>query len=352
MVELLPLLTAVLGSVATAVLARSALRHWWAERAGRPYELPVAYAGTVLRATGAAVAAGVAAGAICWGPGVGSGVGSGVSLGGGSGGASGGARPAHIVAGPAPARDPAPPVRPRRNAAPDPDPGPPRTVAHPAGGALQRFADGTRVWLPPQYDYPSAAGLDFPYVVAYMAQDDAPGLLGAFDAHVRRGLADPFVVVLPARCGARVPDAVTDRYRLAPVRSARALLGLGDQAPCAVREALTHPDRYQAAAGVSGTYDDMALPRRSTTDFLLATPSGEEAHADAALRLRDEMGDLTEVRILDGITPRRRLLGLVAGYFTEKLDGPESPIRGWRRTVPPHQGGYAPKHPTGGTEAP
>jgi hypothetical protein len=340
-VELLPLLAAVLGAVATAALARSALRHWWAERAGRPYELPVAYAGTVVRAAGAAVAAAVVAVAICWGSGL--------------GGGPGGAHPAHIAAEPAPARAPAPPVRPRRNPAPAParDPGPPRTVAHPAGGTLQRYADGTRVWLPPQYGYPSAAGLDFPYVVAYMAQDDdAPALLGAFDTHVRSGLADPFVVVLPARCGAEVPEAVTDRYRLAPVRSARALLGLGDQAPCAVREALAHPEHYQAAAGISGTYDDMALPRRSTTDFLLATPSGEEEHAASALRLRDEMQDLTEVRILDGITPRRRLLGLVAGYFTEKLDGPESPIRAWRRTVPPHQGGYAPNHPTGGTEAP
>jgi hypothetical protein len=55
-------LTAVLAlaSITAAVLARSALRCWWAQRAGRPYELPVRHGGTVLRAAGSAAACAVA----------------------------------------------------------------------------------------------------------------------------------------------------------------------------------------------------------------------------------------------------------------------------------------------------
>ncbi|MDX3357588.1 hypothetical protein PV703_30650, partial [Streptomyces sp. ME01-24h] len=54
-VVLYALLTAA-GAVAVA-LARSALRHWWQQRAGRAYELPVRRAGTVLRGSGSALAA-------------------------------------------------------------------------------------------------------------------------------------------------------------------------------------------------------------------------------------------------------------------------------------------------------
>lgn len=311
-------LLALAAAVTMAALARSALRHWWAQRAGRPYELPVAYAGTVLRASGAALAGAVLAVAL-W-----------TTASGGSWEAAGGAgaQPAHSSPPRAAERAPSHPSHHPHPVGPPADPAarPPRTIAHPADGTLQRYADGTRVWLPPQYRYPGAADLDFPVVVAYAAPTQDPAdLIDAFAAHTRRGLADPFVIVLPVHCGTPVPAAVTARYRVAPARSARGLLGLGADAPCAVREALAHPDRYGATAAVSGTYDRLTPPPADGTELLLATPSGEEAHAASALRLRDTLGHPDGVRILDGAGPPGRLLALVAGYFTEILDGPNHP---------------------------
>lgn len=233
-----------------------------------------------------------------------------------------------------------PPARPRSRPRPDSRPAPParpRTIAHPADGTLQQLADGTHIWLPEQYGYASAADLDFPLVIAYAPKAQVNSLLTAFAAHTARGLADPFVVVLPGpgRCGTAVPTKLLDGYRIAPARTARALLGLGDEAaPCAVNEALAHPGRYEAVAAASATYDQPSpapgddRPRTpARTQLLLATPAGDEARAASALRLRDALraAGPGEVRILDGIDPPRRLLALIAGYFTEKLDGPAHP---------------------------
>ena len=316
---LFPLLTAALAAATATVLALSALRHWWAERAGRPYELPVNRTGTAVRATAAALAA-VAAAAVLYPY------------------AGWGARPAHNTAAHtpvraplrAPLRAPAPAPAPRPAPTPEP-PARPRTIAHPADGTLQQLADGTHIWLPAQYGYASAADLDFPLVIAYAPRAQVNDLLTAFAAHTDRGLADPFVVVLPSpdRCGTPTPAKLLDGYRIAPARTARALLGLGDEAaPCAVTEALTHPGRYEAVAAASATYDRPPPPHdRARTQLLLATPAGDEARAASALRLRDALraAGPGEVRILDGIDPPRRLLALIAGYFTEKLDGPAHP---------------------------
>jgi hypothetical protein len=182
------------------------------------------------------------------------------------------------------------------------------------------------VWLPPQYDYPSAARLAFPVVIAYASANDLD-LFKGINEQVGRRLADPFVVVLPARCGAAPAQALLDRhYRLSAGRTARAVLGVDDQAPCAVREAYAHPDGYSAGVGVSGTYasNTVARPiRQPRPQILLATVSGQETERSSAFRLRDELrGAPAEVRVMDGVTPRRRLFAQVAGYFTEKLDGP------------------------------
>lgn len=306
---LLPLLTAALAAATATALALSALRHWWAERAGRPYELPVNRTGTAVRATAAALAAAAALAVLYpyagWG-----------------------ARPAHNVAVHTPVRAPLRAPAPAPAPTPEP-PARPRTIAHPAHGTLQQLADGTHIWLPAQYGYTSAADLDFPLVIAYAPKAQVNDLLTAFAAHADRGLADPFVVVLPSpdRCGTATPTELLDGYRIAPARTARALLGLGDEAaPCAVTEALTHPGRYEAVAAASATYDRPPLPR-ARTQLLLATPAGDEARAASALRLRDALraAGPGEVRILDGIDPPRRLLALIAGYFTEKLDGPAHP---------------------------
>ncbi|MFJ4849194.1 MULTISPECIES: hypothetical protein [unclassified Streptomyces] len=322
----------VLAGAAALLLARSALRHWWEQRAGRVYELPVAYGGAVLRAVGAVLAVGAAVLTASFPP-----------LAGLTG--HGGARDTVVAAAPAP---PAPAdARPGRPPEPEEDDAPPRTLGHPSGGTLEELEDGTRVWLPPQYDFPNSAGLYFPLVVAHLDPAD-PDLFAGFAAQSLRGLADPVVVVLPARCGGgavELPDAVGRLYRVLPGRTARAVLGVGQDASCVVRRQLERPSRYAAAIGVSGAYEpdgpqDMdgsaARPGSRTSgagtyqagtaprpQLLLAVPSGEESARSSALALRERMrGMPAEVRVLDNITPRRRLFALVAGYVTEKLDGP------------------------------
>ena len=328
-VVLYALLT-VAGAAAVA-LARSALRHWWEQRAGRVYELPVERAGTVLRGAGSALAAAVA-------------ITLGVCLPSGPGAPSLSAHRPVTAAGP-----PSSPPRPRPVPSDPADAGlvPPRTLGHPAGGTLHELSDGTRVWLPPQYDYPDSAGLYFPLVVAHIDPAD-PDLFAGFAAQSLRGLADPFVVVLPARCddgpGARpasVPAAVARLYRVLPGRPARALLGADGEADCVVRQQLTDPRGFATAIGVSGGYEEIdrsgpppyfsADGRYAGRDMprpalLLAVPSGEENARRSALALRGRVrGVSAEVRVLDGIAPRRRLFALVAGYATEMLDSPDRP---------------------------
>ncbi|MDX3238466.1 hypothetical protein PV392_22800 [Streptomyces sp. ME03-5709C] len=331
-VVLYALLTAA-GAVAVA-LARSALRHWWQQRAGRAYELPVRRAGTVLRGAGSALAAAVATTlAVCLPAGPGDRTPP---------------PPGRVTAaGPPPSRPSAPPPPRPRPVPSDPvDAGlvPPRTLGHPAGGTLQQLSDGTRVWLPPQYDYPDSAGVYFPLVVAHIDPAD-PDLFAGFAAQSLRGIADPFVVVLPARCEAAlpapVPAAVARLYRVLPGRPARALLGVDEDAACVVRQQLADPRGFTTAIGVSGGYagiDRSGPPPDSPADrntmgratprpaLLLAVPSGQEAARRSAVALRGRVRDMsTEVRLLDGIAPRRRLFALVAGYATEKLDGPYRP---------------------------
>nr|BAW27667.1 hypothetical protein [Streptomyces sp. SoC090715LN-17] len=327
-VVLYALLTAA-GAVAV-LLARSALRHWWEQRAGRVYELPVKRVGTLLRGAGSALAACVV---ILLADHLPPGTGAPPSS------------PPHSVtaAGSPPPRTSSPPPVPSDPA----DAGlvPPRTLGHPAGGTLQQLSDGTRVWLPPQYDYPDSAGVYFPLVVAHIDPAD-PDLFAGFAAQSLRGVADPFVVVLPARCDpdagpAPVPAAVSRLYRVLPGRPARALLGVDEDAACVVRQQLADPRGFVSAIGVSGGYAgiDRSGPQPYPPDgrdtrgrdvprpaLLLAVPSGQEAARRSAVALRARVRDVAaEVRLLDGIAPRRRLFALVAGYATEKLDGPYRP---------------------------
>ncbi|MEW2519085.1 hypothetical protein [Actinacidiphila alni] len=303
---------------ATALLAHRALRHWWAERAGRPYELPADRLGTALRA-GAAGAAALAA------------VGLAVPL---LTGPDGDRAPE----GRAAAAPSAPPPAPRRTPAPAPPPPEMRTVGHPAGGTLMELRDGVRVWLPPRYDSPGAADLAYPAVVAQLpdsASESAAAYEG-FAVQAKRGLADPFVLVLPRGCGGRQPQkpqqpqapeaalaAAARHFRLLPATGAHAVIGAGAQAPCAVHDALAHPDRYRAAAGISGVYPPPAPAAGPHASLLLASTTGEQAPRASALRLRTALrahGD--QVRIIDGVRSRRELYALVATYLTEKLDGP------------------------------
>jgi hypothetical protein len=291
---------------ATALLALRALRHWHRERTGRAYELPVDRRGALLRAGSSGLAALVAvalAALLAVGP-------------------NGGTPRTRPVAEHAPAALPSPPAR-------TPQPAPPapavRTLGHPAGGTLQLLRDGTRVWLPPHYSSPLGAGLAYPLVLVHAAADD-PDLYPAFAGQAARGRADSFLLVTVPTCGtdpAAVLTEVAARYRVLPARTAHGLLGIAGQAPCAVREALAGATRFAAAAGVAGRYPDLAPPSGRYPSLLLAAGSGDEAARTSAVHLRAHLhprGD--QVRVLDAVARRRDLLGAVAAYFTEKLDGP------------------------------
>ncbi|MEU1624267.1 hypothetical protein ABZ746_02770 [Streptomyces sp. NPDC020096] len=323
--------TAPLASLAVvaALLARAAVVRWFAERSGRVYELPTDYRPVAFRAAAALLVLAAAIGyAIQLAH-------TGTRARTASAADTSAAR--HAVAKPPPAGRPLA-ARPRpvpHAAVQDPAPRPPRTVAHPVGGTLQELPGGTRVWLPPQYDRPGAPA--FPLVAAYVpAAPDSDQLYAALAGSITHGMADPLIVVLPRDCSAD-PSAALDTadryYRTERGREARAVIGVGDLAPCAVRAELAHPDRYRAAAGVSGTYDAagiaVAPPSPGPRPRLLLAAAVDEARQRASgLRLRTALrrGGV-RARFLDEVTPdpalgggtRRHLLALVSGYLTEEL---------------------------------
>jgi hypothetical protein len=302
----------VLAAVAAAVsLGRRALRHWGMERAGRPYELPVDRLGTVLRA-GAAGAAALVAVTLA------------VPLLADSG--SGG-RGDQAAGERAPEREAASvPPAPSRTPAPAPPAPVMRAVGHPSGGTLMEIEQGIRVWLPRHYASRGAAGLAYPAAVVHMPPGDDRDLYAGFALQVKRGLADRFLLVMPRDCGQDPAAALAQaarHFRMLHAATAHAVIGLGAQAPCAVREALAHPGRYRAAAGILGVYPRFAPAPGPHPPLLLAATTGELSSRAAALRLRKALhsrGD--QVRIIDGVRARRELFALVAGYLTEKLDGP------------------------------
>ncbi|AEW95214.1 hypothetical protein SCATT_28430 [Streptantibioticus cattleyicolor NRRL 8057 = DSM 46488] len=316
----------------TVLLARAAAVRWAAERAGRTYELPVNYRAAVVRTAGAVLAL---TGAVA------------VALNLPYGRAT---QPRTVMAA---APHPAPPAG--RPAARPARPSAPREVARPAGGSLAELADGTRVWLPPQYAGPNARKVAFPLVVAYLpaTAPEREELYPAFVRHTARGLADPFVVVVPRDCGAdpvAAMDEAARRYRVVAGRDARAVLGVGPYAPCALRAALAHPDRYRAAVGVSGTYDGGGavtvptgpVPPGGRPHVLLTTAATEQRQRSAAMRLLTALRRIgARVRFLDHVLPqpgagsaRRRQLALVSGYLTEEFAAPKGP-GGRVRPAPP-----------------
>ncbi|WP_333771260.1 hypothetical protein, partial [Streptomyces sp. IBSBF 2435] len=298
----------VLAGAAAVLLGHRALRHWWAERAGRAYELPEDRTGTAVRA-GAAGAAALLAAALS------------VPL------LGGGQAPAGTAAA-APAAAHAPVVVPSQPArTPEPAPLPPevRTLGHPSGGTLDQLRDGTRVWLPPRYASPQAARVGFPVVLAHLPAAADADLYAGFALALHRRLADPFVLVLPVDCAhdSAALAEVTRHYRVLAARATTGIIGAGAAAPCAVREALATTGRYAAAAGISGLYPHLAPAPPPHPSLLLATATGETAAHTAALRLRAALHPRRdEVRVIDGIAAHRQLFALVAGYLTEKLASP------------------------------
>ncbi len=345
-------LSAVLLAVTLAVavpLARSAAYRFSVERAGRPYELAEDYRAARLRATASVAVLCTGAVLAATLPGV----------------RSGTVPQGAAVAAPAP-----PPAHAAgrgtwtglRRQAPRRTPEPaPRTLALPAGGILRLLADGTRVWLPPQYTSPSGRHRTFPLVVAYLPviAADREELYPAFARYTAAGKADPFVVVEPRDCSADPAHAVAAavrHYRVVRGRQARAVLGVGAAAPCAVRVALAHPGLFRAAVGISGRYASegyggfgasgsggygasgsggygagVDAGRAPRLRVLLVVGAGERGPRDSALRLRAALRHKgVRVRIVDGVTAgdglgggeRRHELALAAQYLTEQLAGP------------------------------
>jgi hypothetical protein len=309
---------------AAVLLTRRAVRYWRHERAGQPYELPVDRRGTALRAAAAGATALVAATLA-------------VTLLDRSPApphshraVAAASHPTRTPPTSSPARTPVPAPPPPPSRTPEPAPPPPvvRTLGHPAGGTLQALADGTQVWLPPFYDSRRAAGIAYPVVLARVPAAGEPELYEGFAQQLRRRVADAFILVTPHDCGRDVGTVlaqVARAYRTLTTRTAQAALGIGPEAPCAVREALAHPSRYSAAVGISGTYPPLALAPTAgpPPSLLLVIAPGETAPRRSARALRDTLRPRgTDVRVLDGIAGRRHLFAVVAGYFTEKLDGP------------------------------
>ncbi|MEE4546509.1 hypothetical protein V2S66_31660 [Streptomyces sp. V4-01] len=306
----------VAAAVVTAVLAHRTVRHWRGERAGRAYELPVDHRGTALRA-GAAGAAALVTATLA------------ASLLDARGAATA-PRPAVVAASTAtPSRTATPSVPPPPRRTPEPAPPPPevRTVGHPAGGTLQLLGDGTRVWLPPYYDSARAASVAYPVVVVRVRGDD-PDLYAGFASAVRKKKADLFILVMPPGCDRDAPGALAEagrRYRMLSAQSARGVLGVGPEAPCAVREALTTTGRYGAAAGASGVYPALTAAPGAHPTVMLTMSAGERGTRASALRLKEALrGPRDAARVVDGLTRRREMFARVAAFMTEKLDGPST----------------------------
>ncbi|MEV6009186.1 hypothetical protein AB0M29_20530 [Streptomyces sp. NPDC051976] len=325
-------------AAAALLLAQRALRHWWAQRAGRPYELRVDHRGTVVWSGAAVVAAAVAialAVPLLSGP---------------------AAAPApRVVVATAAAPVTAPPAPPRT---PAPAPPPPelRTLGHPSGGTLQELRAGIRVWTPPWYDSKNAAHLAYPVVVADVPADGADEVYDGFARQAKRGRSDPFLVVMPRDCGqdtGTVLAEVARQYRVLSATTARGVLGAGAGAPCAVREAFAHPDRFGAAAGLSGSYPPpLPTPGAVRPPLLLASVTGAPTGRGTNRDLRDALhahGD--QVRVIDGVSARRgELYALAAAYLTEKLDGPTRVAAGALPPNPPPVSTPTPSAPRAGAQ--
>ncbi|WP_328537141.1 alpha/beta hydrolase [Streptomyces sp. NBC_00344] len=149
------------------------------------------------------------------------------------------------------------------------------------------------VWLPPQYDEPAYRGRHFPVVELLSGfPGTAKAWFGSLDVQTQlaplmaSGEVAPFILVSPrtSLLGNRdtgcanvagvvnadtwlsvdVPKMVTDTFRAQHGPAGWAVAGYSAGAHCAVKLALEHPDRYRAAAGLSG-YNDPAAEHASIT---------------------------------------------------------------------------------------
>jgi enterochelin esterase-like enzyme len=158
-------------------------------------------------------------------------------------------------------------------------------------GKISGVSGEVYVWLPPQYDDPAYRNRKFPVVEVLPGYPGSSkswlGALGAGEQlapRMRSGEIAPFILVAPRTNVLRDADTgcvnlpgkvnadswltvdvrrmVIDNFRAGDTPDAWGLAGYSAGAHCATKLALAHPDRYRAAASLSG-YNDPALEPRS-----------------------------------------------------------------------------------------
>lgn len=166
------------------------------------------------------------------------------------------------------------------------------------GFALQTTLPGARsrinrqgvVYLPPQYFQPAYDGLRFPVIELIHGSPGTPGdyegrlkISGMLRELISARLARPVVLVIPDANGGLdrstqclntvrgeqdetylsgdVPDDVARRLRVERPGPAWGIAGFSEGGFCAANLALRHPDRYGAAACLSGYFEPLRTNR-------------------------------------------------------------------------------------------
>jgi enterochelin esterase-like enzyme len=189
-----------------------------------------------------------------------------------------------------------------------------RIVSFSVPGPHSGISLAAKAYLPPGYDSPVGRRTRYPVVEALAGFPGTPNLFvvslhtgEALDEEIAAGRMAPTVVVFPlqdldqtrdSECvdavgGAKfetfltddVREAVTAQFRVRADRAGWAILGTSTGGFCAANLALRHPDRYGAAASLSGYFT--AITDRTTGDLY---------HGDQALR--DQNSPLWRVRNL------------------------------------------------------
>jgi enterochelin esterase-like enzyme len=163
-------------------------------------------------------------------------------------------------------------------------PGQGRLVTFPVPGPVSGMSMPMTVYLPAAYFTPEGEKLRFPVIEALHGYPGTPeswirrlDIAGHLDQEIAAGRMAPTVVLLPHQTPERlldtecvnlvggaqaetyltrdVPDWARAHLRVRTDRAAWALAGYSAGAFCAMNLALKHPDRYAAAAGLSGYPD-------------------------------------------------------------------------------------------------
>ncbi|MFI8458635.1 alpha/beta hydrolase [Kitasatospora sp. NPDC085464] len=179
--------------------------------------------------------------------------------------------------------------------APDSDAVPRNVKQADLKGRLSGVDGEVLVWTPPQYDDPAFKDKTFPVVellAGYPGSssawfgDDAMAVTKQLEPLMKAGQVTPFILVaprvtllgktdsgcadIPGKVNAEtwlsrdVPQMVVDNFRADATADRWAVSGYSAGAHCALRLALSHPNRYRAAVSMSGYNDPAGEPSSLT----------------------------------------------------------------------------------------